>query len=51
MSISRILAAFSGTAVLGQNLVLHEWPGIAIIGPTNTVAIWLAGRKKATLTA
>jgi inner membrane transporter RhtA len=46
MSINPILAAFSGTLVLGQFLVLHEWLGIALIVATNAVALWLAGRKR-----
>jgi inner membrane transporter RhtA len=45
MSINPILAALSGTVVLGQILVLHEWLGIAVIVATNTAAIWLAGRR------
>jgi inner membrane transporter RhtA len=45
MSINPILAALSGTIVLGQILVLHEWLGMALIVATNTVAIWLAGRR------
>ena len=44
MSINPILAALSGTVVLGQILVLHEWLGMALIVVTNAVAIWLAGR-------
>ncbi|WP_104174486.1 DMT family transporter [Arthrobacter sp. Y81] len=44
MSVNPILAALSGTVVLGQILVLHEWLGMALIVATNTVAIWLAGR-------
>ncbi|MEK0153903.1 EamA family transporter [Arthrobacter oryzae] len=48
MSINPIFAALSGTVVLGQFLVLHEWLGMAIIVATNTVAIWLAGRRNAT---
>ncbi|WP_051628739.1 EamA family transporter [Arthrobacter sp. UNC362MFTsu5.1] len=45
MSINPILAALSGTVVLGQILVLHEWLGMAVIVATNTAAIWLAGRR------
>ncbi|AXJ09094.1 DMT family transporter [Arthrobacter sp. PM3] len=45
MSINPILAAVSGILVLGQILDLHEWLGIALIVATNTVAIWLAGRR------
>jgi inner membrane transporter RhtA len=45
MSINPILAALSGTVVLGQVLVLHEWLGMALIVATNTVAICLAGRR------
>ena len=44
MSVNPILAALSGTVVLGQILVLHEWLGMALIVATNAVAIWLAGR-------
>ena len=46
MSINPILAALSGTVVLGQILVLHEWLGMALIVATNAVAIWLAGRTR-----
>jgi inner membrane transporter RhtA len=45
MSINPLLAALSGTLVLGQLLVLHEWLGIAIIVATNVAAILLAGRR------
>ncbi|MFJ5862049.1 EamA family transporter [Pseudarthrobacter sp. NPDC092439] len=45
MSINPILAALSGTVVLGQVLVLHEWLGIGIIVATNAVAIWLAATR------
>jgi inner membrane transporter RhtA len=45
MSINPILAALSGTVVLGQILGLHEWLGMALIVATNAVAIWLAGRR------
>jgi inner membrane transporter RhtA len=45
MSINPILAALSGTVVLGQILVLHEWLGMALIVATNAVVIWLAGRR------
>ncbi|WGM22873.1 EamA family transporter (plasmid) [Paenarthrobacter sp. OM7] len=45
MSINPILAALSGTLVLGQVLVLHQWLGMGMIVATNTVAIWLAGRR------
>jgi inner membrane transporter RhtA len=52
MSINPILAALSGTVVLGQVLGLHEWLGMALIVATNTVAIWLAGcRTKAAVPA
>lgn len=51
MSINPILAALSGTVVLGQVLVLHEWLGIGVIVATNTVAIWLAGRRSLTAAA
>jgi inner membrane transporter RhtA len=44
MSINPVLAALSGTVVLGQFLVLHEWLGIAIIVTTNVAAILRAGR-------
>lgn len=43
MSINPILAALSGTVVLGQVLLLHEWLGMGMIVATNSVAIWLAG--------
>lgn len=46
MSINPILAALSGTLVLGQILVPHEWLGIALIVAANAVAIWLAGRRR-----
>jgi inner membrane transporter RhtA len=45
MSINPILAAISGTVVLGQILVLHEWLGMALIVATNAVAILLADRR------
>lgn len=45
MSINPVLAALSGTLVLGQFLVLHEWLGIAVIVATNVAAILLAGRS------
>jgi inner membrane transporter RhtA len=45
MSVNPILAALSGTIVLGQILVLHEWLGMALIVATNAAAIWLAGRR------
>ncbi|WP_427172577.1 hypothetical protein [Arthrobacter sp. 92] len=45
MSINPILAALSGTVVLGQVLVPHEWFGMALIVATNTLAIWSAARK------
>lgn len=51
MSINPILAALSGTVVLGQVLVLHEWLGMGMIVATNTVAIWLAGRRSRTAAA
>ncbi|WP_247048813.1 EamA family transporter [Arthrobacter rhizosphaerae] len=51
MSINPILAALSGTVVLGQILVLHEWLGMGVIVATNTVAIWLAGRRSQTAAA
>jgi inner membrane transporter RhtA len=44
MSINPLLAALSGTVVLGQFLVLHEWLGMAVIVATNAAAILLAGR-------
>ena len=44
MSINPLLAALSGTIVLGQFLVLHEWLGMAVIVATNVAAILLAGR-------
>jgi inner membrane transporter RhtA len=44
MSINPLLAAFSGTIVLGQFLDLHEWLGMAVIVATNVAAILLAGR-------
>lgn len=46
MSINPILAALSGTVVLGQALVLHEWLGMGMIVATNAAAIWLAGRER-----
>jgi inner membrane transporter RhtA len=48
MSINPILAAFSGTVILGQVLVLHQWVGIGMIVAANAVAIWLAGRRTGT---
>ncbi|WP_251039308.1 DMT family transporter [Arthrobacter sp. ISL-72] len=48
MSINPILAALSGTVVLGQILVLHEWLGMAIVVATNSAAIWLTGRRNRT---
>lgn len=45
MSINPILAALSGTIVLGQVLVLHEWLGMGIIVATNSIAIWLTGHR------
>lgn len=50
MSINPILAALSGTLVLGQLLVLHEWLGIALIVTANAAAIWLAQRRAASRT-
>lgn len=44
MSINPILAALSGTLVLGQVLVVHEWLGMGMIVATNAIAIWLAAR-------
>ena len=46
MSINPLLAALSGTIVLGQFLVLHEWLGMAVIVATNVAAILLAGRGR-----
>ncbi|WP_457962578.1 EamA family transporter [Arthrobacter sp. D1-29] len=48
MSINPILAALSGTVILGQVLQLHEWLGIGTIVAANAVAIWLAGRRTGT---
>jgi inner membrane transporter RhtA len=45
MSINPLLAALSGTIVLGQFLVLHEWLGMGVIVATNVAAIALAGRR------
>ncbi|UZX03589.1 EamA family transporter [Arthrobacter sp. CDRTa11] len=49
MSINPILAALSGTVILGQVLVLHQWVGIGMIVAANAVAIWLAGRRTGTV--
>lgn len=46
MSVHPVLAGLAGLVVLGQQLVPHEWTGIAVVAVANLVAVVLHGRPR-----
>ena len=44
MSVHPVVAALAGLVLLGQDLALHEWAGIAVVIGVNAVSVAIAGR-------
>ena len=49
MSLQPVLAALAGLLLLGQQLDLHEWVGLAVVASTNAVAVATVRRRRLVL--